>query len=270
MRLCVKSSVRLAGLSFPAFVLISPAGLPVATYATSARGVFCRAALGMTWAAVADAAAAHGGAGAQPGGGLPVAIARAGFAARALSRVELDAVMASRGTAASSYARDTIYCVQSYLAPLDDRRYITLYLDRGRGASSCDTFVYSFSARYGAPAPSTPGAAHATAAVAASAVAAVETGDVLRLKLRRLTTSIVVKLNRQRDRGVRGLALEYIVGSDGGATLHALLGVHYSDARQPSWAARAAVDPDSALVAQLAELMPPVSMPATDLLPSPR
>jgi hypothetical protein len=278
MRVCAKSSVHLVGLKFPVFVLLSPAGLPVATYATTHAG-FGRAHMGMTWTALLESATALGGA-AAAAAVAPVAVARAGFAAKALTREELDAVMACKGTATAAYGAGTISCVQSFVPPLGDRRYISIYLDRARGASACDTFVYSFSARYGTAAAAAAAAAAAGAAPEGTPAAAArvygaaaftaEGGDVLRLKMRRLITSIVLKLNRQRDRAVKGLALEWVVDASGGVVFQGLLGVQYVDAKQPSWVARAAVDPDSALVAQLAALMPAVSMPATDLLPSPR
>ncbi|KDO25699.1 hypothetical protein SPRG_08998 [Saprolegnia parasitica CBS 223.65] len=169
------------------------------------------------------------------------------------------------------------FCLQRYIKPLDDKRYIVSYSlpivsNDGKTASPsmCEAFLAQYSKRYnlakGCHVMPERGASghdqrrhlfnnpeasfnfHVSLGTAEAKIVS----PIMRMK--HITTSLASAINSRKGAGaqrIQGLVCEFIIGaSDDEIYFTAILGVSWQDQPQPSWDALRHIDPESKMIWQ--------------------
>jgi len=179
-----------------------------------------------------------------------IGILRHGFSSRLLTASTLEPLFEQLEHHTFGGADELPFCVQEYIAPLDNARYVTTFQETLQGDVVCDSFVCEYSSRYKLwkhseiatdDTPDTSYLEHSP----------VEEQQLLN-SLKDKTILLVNTINRgQTTTRLQGMVCEYIVGEDDTLYLHAILGTHFSGASLSSWDNTRTLNPDAELICNM-------------------
>ncbi|EQC38923.1 hypothetical protein SDRG_03881 [Saprolegnia diclina VS20] len=284
-------------LLLPDTIFLSPVtGSPSLWYHSGASGILRRKATHhVAPNAILDAL------GSRHVGDAPVAICRFGFTSHLISRAQLETLCTQMNAhaVAPMIASDSSldppvppFCLQRYIKPLDDKRYIVSYSlpivsDDGKTASPsmCEAFLAQYSKRYnlakgcGVMADSSTSVndqrhhlfnnpqASFNFHVSLGTEEAKIVSPIMRMK--HIATSLATTINSRkgaRAQRIQGLVCEFIIGAhDDEVYFTAILGVSWQNQPLPSWDALRHIDPESKMI-----WTTPRELKAKDAPPSPQ
>ncbi|KAH9140950.1 hypothetical protein AeRB84_014843 [Aphanomyces euteiches] len=207
-----------------------------------------------------------------------VAVVRFGFSSRLMSRADftdLCSQMQANKVEPLTPSAGLPFCIQRYIKPLDDKRYIVSFSfhtpheqrDDAKPTSMCEAFVSQYSKRYNTTKidPSShddsdekqediPVLFGGNRRVSFEFQTALGTQDVKVVsptsRMKHLTIKIVHHINsRHAVSQIQGIVCEFIIGDDDDQIyLTAILGLAWQNGQEPTWERLAHVDPESHMI----------------------